>query len=112
LFVKRNPDMRIEALIHGGGHERGMRSGTLATHQIVGMGEAFAIAAQEGPTDQTHITALRDRLLDALAGLDGIHHNTDTQVSVPNIINLGFDGVDGESLLMALRDIAISTGSA
>lgn len=112
LFVKRDPDMRIEALIHGGGHERGMRSGTLATHQIVGMGEAFSIAAQEGPADQAHITALRDRLLDALEGLDGIHHNTDTQASVPNIINLGFDGVDGESLLMALRDIAISTGSA
>ncbi|MCG6658544.1 aminotransferase class V-fold PLP-dependent enzyme [Halomonas campisalis] len=112
LYVKRSPDLRLEALIHGGGHERGMRSGTLPTHQIVGMGEAFALAAAEGEADQAHITRLRDRLLDGLSGLDGIHCNTDPTVSVPNILNLAFEGVDGESLLMALREIALSTGSA
>lgn len=112
LFVRRHPDIRVEALIHGGGHERGMRSGTLATHQIVGMGEAFALAQQEGETDQAHIARLQARFLDGLADLDGIHRNTDTRVALPNIVNLAFDGVDGESLLMALRNIAISTGSA
>ncbi len=112
LYVRRHPDIRLEALIHGGGHERGMRSGTLPTHQIVGMGEAFALAAAEGEADQTRIAALRDRLLAGLDGLGGIHRNTDTAVSVPNILNLAFEGVDGESLLMALRDIALSTGSA
>ncbi|MDI5935346.1 aminotransferase class V-fold PLP-dependent enzyme [Halomonas kalidii] len=112
LYVRRSPDIRLEALIHGGGHERGMRSGTLATHQAVGMGEAFALAAAEGAADQQRITTLRDRLLDGLAGFDGVHRNTDIAVSVPNILNLAFEGVDGESLLMALRDIALSTGSA
>ncbi|GHE21878.1 aminotransferase class V-fold PLP-dependent enzyme [Halomonas urumqiensis] len=112
LYVKRTPDFRLDALIHGGGHERGMRSGTLATHQIVGMGEAFALAAAEGEADQQHIATLRDRLLAGLADIDGVHHNTDTRVAVPNIINLAFEGVDGESLLMALREIALSTGSA
>ncbi|MCH4565070.1 aminotransferase class V-fold PLP-dependent enzyme [Halomonas sp. EGI 63088] len=112
LYVKRSPDIRLEALIHGGGHERGMRSGTLATHQIVGMGEAFALAAAEGDADQARITALRDRLLAGLAGFEGVHRNTDIGVAVPNILNLAFEGVDGESLLMALRDIALSTGSA
>lgn len=112
LYVRRSPDIRLEALIHGGGHERGMRSGTLATHQAVGMGEAFALAAAEGEADQQRIAVLRDRLLDGLAGFDGVHRNTDVAVSVPNILNLAFEGVDGESLLMALRDIALSTGSA
>ncbi|MEA3253207.1 MAG: aminotransferase class V-fold PLP-dependent enzyme [Pseudomonadota bacterium] len=112
LYVKRSPDIRIEALIHGGGHERGMRSGTLPTHQIAGMGEAFALAADEGEADQARIAALADRFLDGLKGLEGIHRNTDTSVSVPNIVNLSFDGIDGESLLMALRGIAVSTGSA
>ncbi|WP_417329098.1 aminotransferase class V-fold PLP-dependent enzyme [Halomonas cupida] len=112
LYVKRSPDLRIEALIHGGGHERGMRSGTLPTHQIAGMGEAFALAAQHGEEDQARIAALRDQLLSTIADIDGVCCNTDIQVSVPNILNLGFDGVDGESLLMALRDIALSTGSA
>lgn len=112
LFVRRHPDIRVEPLIHGGGHERGMRSGTLATHQIVGMGEAFALAQQEGEADQAHIVRLQARFLDGLADLDGIHRNTDTRVALPNIVNLAFDGVDGESLLMALRNIAISTGSA
>jgi len=112
LYVRRHPDIRLEALIHGGGHERGMRSGTLATHQIVGMGEAFALASAEGEADQARITALRDRLLDGLADLGGIHRNTDITTAVPNILNLAFEGVDGESLLMALRDVALSTGSA
>ncbi|MBD3896617.1 aminotransferase class V-fold PLP-dependent enzyme [Halomonas sp. ML-15] len=112
LYVRRSPDIRLEALIHGGGHERGMRSGTLATHQIVGMGEAFALAADEGEADQRHIHALQQQFLAGLADLDGIHRNTDISVAVPNILNLAFDGVDGESLLMALRHLAISTGSA
>lgn len=112
LYVKRDPDIRLEALIHGGGHERGMRSGTLPTHQIVGMGEAFALAGAEGEADQARITALRDRLLAGLADLGGIYRNTAVEVSVPNILNLAFEGVDGESLLMALRDVALSTGSA
>lgn len=89
-----------------------MRSGTLPTHQIAGMGEACALAAAESATDQAHIATLRDRLLNGLAGLDGIHCNTTREVSVPNILNLAFEGVDGESLLMALREIALSTGSA
>ncbi|MDZ7851348.1 MAG: IscS subfamily cysteine desulfurase [Halomonas sp.] len=112
LYVRRSPDLRLEALIHGGGHERGMRSGTLPTHQIAGMGEAFAIAATEGEADQARITALRNRLLDGLKDLEGIHRNTAVEVAVPNILNLAFTGVEGESLLMALRDIALSTGSA
>ncbi|WP_069384429.1 IscS subfamily cysteine desulfurase [Halomonas caseinilytica] len=112
LYVKRDPDIRVEALIHGGGHERGMRSGTLPTHQIAGMGEAFAIAGREGQADQQRIQGLRDRLIEGLEDLDGIHLNGAADVSVPNILNLAFTGVDGESLLMALRDIAVSTGSA
>ncbi|MCE9663368.1 aminotransferase class V-fold PLP-dependent enzyme [Halomonas sp. M5N1S17] len=112
LYVKRSPDIRLAPLIHGGGHERGMRSGTLPTHQIAGMGEAFALAAQEGEADQARILALRNRLLDGLSNLDGIHRNTAVDVAVPNILNLAFEGVDGESLLMALRNIALSTGSA
>ncbi len=112
LYVRRSPDIRLEALIHGGGHERGMRSGTLPTHQIVGMGEAFALVSAEGEADQARILTLRNRLLDGLSDLDGIHRNTHVDVAVPNIVNLAFEGVDGESLLMALRSIALSTGSA
>jgi cysteine desulfurase len=112
LYVRRDPDLRLEALIHGGGHERGMRSGTLATHQIAGMGEALTIAIAEHAEDQQRIQQLRDRLLNGLAELDGVHCNTVLASAVPNILNLAFEGVDGESLLMALRDIAISTGSA
>lgn len=112
LYVRRSPDIRVEALIHGGGHERGMRSGTLATHQIAGMGEAFALAEADGEADQARIATLARRFLDGLTDIHGIHRNTDVSVSVPNIVNLAFDGVDGESLLMALRGIAVSTGSA
>ncbi|SFH29676.1 aminotransferase class V-fold PLP-dependent enzyme [Modicisalibacter xianhensis] len=112
LYVRRSPDIRVEALIHGGGHERGMRSGTLPTHQIAGMGEAFALAEREGQQDQERIAGLSQRFLDGLSDLPGVHRNTVAEVSVPNIVNLAFDGVDGESLLMALRGIAVSTGSA
>lgn len=112
LYVRRSSELRVEPLIHGGGHERGMRSGTLATHQIIGMGEAFALVQTEGETDQARILALRNRLLHGLSDLDGIVCNTAIEVAVPNILNLAFKGVDGESLLMALRNIAVSTGSA
>jgi len=112
LYVRRDPDLRIEALIHGGGHERGMRSGTLPTHQIVGMGEAFALARDEREADGEHVHALRQRFLDGLADCGGIHNHSPQEQSVPNIVNLAFDGVDGESLLMALRGLAVSTGSA
>lgn len=112
LYVKRHPDIRLEALIHGGGHERGMRSGTLPTHQIAGMGEAFALIHKEHAEDQAHIASLQQRFLDGLADLDGVIANTPLNRSVPNILNLAFEGIDGESLLMALRDVAVSTGSA
>ncbi|GHC16368.1 aminotransferase class V-fold PLP-dependent enzyme [Aidingimonas halophila] len=112
LYVRRHPDVRVEALIHGGGHERGMRSGTLATHQIAGMGEAFALAQSQLEEDRAHAETLRARFLDGLDDLEAVHHNTDIHVAIPNIVNLAFDGVDGESLLMALRQLAISTGSA
>ncbi|QNI01999.1 IscS subfamily cysteine desulfurase [Halomonas sp. SH5A2] len=112
LYVKRHPDIRIEALIHGGGHERGMRSGTLPTHQIAGMGEAFNLMQQQHAADQAHITQLQQRFLKGLEGLDGVYANTPVSQAVPNILNLAFEGVEGESLLMGLRDVAVSTGSA
>ncbi|WP_048308445.1 aminotransferase class V-fold PLP-dependent enzyme [Halomonas sp. PR-M31] len=112
LYVRRSPEIRVEALIHGGGHERGMRSGTLPTHQIAGMGEAFALAKSEGEADQARIADLATRFLDGLEDLGNVHRNTQVDVSVPNIVNLAFEGIDGESLLMALRGIAVSTGSA
>ncbi|MBZ5487145.1 aminotransferase class V-fold PLP-dependent enzyme [Halomonas aquamarina] len=112
LYVKRHPDIRLEALIHGGGHERGMRSGTLPTHQIAGMGEAFALMRQQHAQDQAHIAKLRQRFLKGLEELDGVVANTPLEQAVPNIVNLAFEGTDGEALLMALRDVAVSTGSA
>lgn len=112
LYVKRHPDMRIEPLIHGGGHERGMRSGTLPTHQIAGMGEAFNLIQQQHAGDQARIAQLQQRFLAGLKGLEGVYANTPLGQSVPNILNLAFEGVDGESLLMGLRDVAVSTGSA
>ena len=112
LYVRRSPEISIEPLIHGGGHERGMRSGTLATHQIVGMGEAFALIHAEAEADQARILALRNRLLEGLSDLEGVVCNTAIDAAVPNILNLAFEGVDGESLLMALRNLAVSTGSA
>ncbi|WP_447553955.1 aminotransferase class V-fold PLP-dependent enzyme [Vreelandella sp. EE22] len=112
LYVKRHPDIRVEALIHGGGHERGMRSGTLPTHQIAGMGEAFSLMRQEQDTDQANIEALHRRFMQGLDDMGGTSVNSPTEHAVPNIVNVAFEGVDSEPLLMALRDLAISTGSA
>ncbi|WP_394240108.1 IscS subfamily cysteine desulfurase [Halopseudomonas laoshanensis] len=112
LFVRRDPQLKLEALIHGGGHERGMRSGTLATHQIVGMGESFALAAQLMEADNQRIAQLRDRLLAGLAELPGVSLNGSAEQRVPHNLNLAFAGVDGELLLLALKDLAVSSGSA
>ncbi len=112
LYVRRSPKVKLEAQIHGGGHERGMRSGTLATHQIVGMGEAFAIAKSDMEADSARITALRERLWAGLSELSGVHLNGDSPNRVAGVLNVGFDGVDGEILLMSLADIAVSSGSA
>lgn len=112
LYVRRSPDVRIEALIHGGGHERGMRSGTLAPHQLVGMGEAFALAGVQMKAENQRIAALRTQLLEGLADLDGVSLNGSAEQRVPHNLNLAFAGVDGELLLLALRDLALSTGSA
>ncbi|MFN2301383.1 MAG: IscS subfamily cysteine desulfurase [Gammaproteobacteria bacterium] len=112
LFVRREPRARLEALIHGGGHERGLRSGTLATHQAVGMGEAFRIAAVEMPEEQRRILALRERFATALSKLPGVHLNGHPTERVAGNLNLSFAGVHGDALLLALRDLALSTGSA
>jgi cysteine desulfurase len=112
LFVRRSPQVRIEAQMHGGGHERGMRSGTLATHQAVGMGEAFRLAAQTLDVESARLRELRARLLQGLANLPGVHLNGHPEQHVPGIVNLAFEGVDGESLLLSLRDLAVSSGSA
>ncbi|PYF83557.1 cysteine desulfurase IscS [Marinomonas alcarazii] len=112
LFVRRSPKVKLEAQIHGGGHERGMRSGTLATHQIVGMGEAFRLAGEEMEQDCARIKALRERLWASLTELPGVHLNGDADNRVAGVLNVGFSGVDGEVLLMSLSDIAVSSGSA
>ncbi|AEF55483.1 IscS subfamily cysteine desulfurase [Marinomonas posidonica] len=112
LFVRRSPKVKLEAQIHGGGHERGMRSGTLATHQIVGMGEAFRIAAVDMAVDCERIKCLRERLWQGLSAMDGVHLNGDAEQRVAGVINVGFADVDGEVLLMSLSDIAVSSGSA
>ena len=112
LFVRRKPRIRLEAQMHGGGHERGMRSGTLATHQIVGMGEAFRIAKEDMAKDKAHITALRDKLYNGLKDMEEVYINGDMAHGVPNILNISFNYVEGESLIMALKDIAVSSGSA
>jgi len=112
LFVRRQPRVRLEAQIHGGGHERGMRSGTLATHQVVGMGEAFRIAREELAEEAARITALRQRLLDGIADIDQVRVNGTLEHHVPGIVNISFGFVDGESLIMSLTDLAVSTGSA
>jgi cysteine desulfurase len=112
LYVRRKPRVRLEAQMHGGGHERGMRSGTLATHQIVGMGEAFRIAKEEMAADNARITRLRDRLLNGVKDLEEVYINGDMARRVPNILNISFNYVEGESLIMALKDIAVSSGSA
>ena len=112
LYVRRKPRVRLEAQMHGGGHERGMRSGTLATHQIVGMGEAFRIAQAEMATENERIRMLRDRLLKGLMGMEEVHINGDMEHRVPHNLNLSFNYVEGESLIMAIKDVAVSSGSA
>ncbi len=112
LFVRRRPRVRLEPLIHGGGHERGLRSGTLPTHQIVGMGEAFRIAKEEMGTESERIRVLRDRLWAGLSSMDAVYINGDLESRVPHNLNVSFNYVEGESLLMAVKDIAVSSGSA
>ena len=112
LYVRRKPRVRIEAQMHGGGHERGMRSGTLATHQIVGMGEAFRIAKEQMAEDMARITKLRDKLYNSLNSIEEVYLNGDLARQVPNILNISFNYVEGESLIMALKGIAVSSGSA
>ncbi|MDP5136088.1 IscS subfamily cysteine desulfurase [Rheinheimera baltica] len=112
LFVRRKPRIRLEAQMHGGGHERGMRSGTLPTHQIVGMGEAFRIAKLEMQAEISRITVLRDRLLNGVKDLEQVFLNGNREHRVPHITNISFNYVEGESLIMALKDIAVSSGSA
>ncbi|MDA8225989.1 MAG: IscS subfamily cysteine desulfurase [Betaproteobacteria bacterium] len=112
LYVRRKPRVRLEAQMHGGGHERGLRSGTLATHQIVGMGEAFRIAREEMAIENARIRRLRDRLLAGLSDIEEVHVNGDMVHRVPHNLNLSFNYVEGESLLMAVKDLAVSSGSA
>ncbi|MCN4144005.1 MAG: IscS subfamily cysteine desulfurase [Thiohalomonas sp.] len=112
LYVRRKPRIRIEAQMHGGGHERGMRSGTLATHQIVGMGEAFKIAKEEMVSENKRILALRDRLLKGFEDMEELYVNGNLEQRVPHNLNLSFNFVEGESLLMAIDTIAVSSGSA
>ncbi|MGN6232024.1 MAG: IscS subfamily cysteine desulfurase [Trinickia sp.] len=112
LYVRRKPRVRIEAQMHGGGHERGMRSGTLATHQIVGMGEAFRIAREEMATENERVRMLRDRLLRGLTEMDEVYVNGDMERRVPHNLNISFNFVEGESLIMAIKDVAVSSGSA
>ncbi len=112
LYVRRKPRVRVEAQMHGGGHERGMRSGTLPTHQIVGMGEAFRIAREEMAADNERIHMLRDRLFSGLQDIEEMYVNGDLEHRVPHNINISFNFVEGESLIMALKDLAVSSGSA
>lgn len=112
LYVRRKPRVRLEAQMHGGGHERGLRSGTLATHQIVGMGEAFRIAREEMEMENARVRRLRDRLLDGLKDIDEVYVNGDLEHRVPHNLNISFNFVEGESLIMAMKDLAVSSGSA
>ena len=112
LYVRRKPRIRIEAQMHGGGHERGMRSGTLATHQIVGMGESFRIAKEEMQAENLRIGVLRDRLAAGLHSIEEVYINGDMAHRVPHNLNVSFNYVEGESLIMAIKDIAVSSGSA
>ncbi|OBU18159.1 IscS subfamily cysteine desulfurase [Photobacterium aquimaris] len=112
LYVRRKPRIRLEAQMHGGGHERGFRSGTLPTHQIVGMGEAFRIAKLEMAQDYQHAVDMRERLLKGLEGIEEMSINGDIEHRIPNNLNISFAFVEGESLLMALKDLAVSSGSA
>jgi cysteine desulfurase len=112
LFVRRKPRVRLEAQMHGGGHERGLRSGTLPTHQIVGMGEAFRIAKEEMATENERIRMLRDRLWAGLSKIEQVFLNGDWDHRVPHNLNVSFNFVEGESLIMAIKDVAVSSGSA
>jgi len=112
LFVRRKPRVRLEAQIHGGGHERGMRSGTLATHQIVGMGEAARIAKDEMADEAVRVSALRQRFWDGISDIEEVHINGDMEQHLPGAINVSIAFVEGESLIMSLKDLAISSGSA
>jgi cysteine desulfurase len=112
LYVRRKPRVRLEAQMHGGGHERGLRSGTLATHQIVGMGEAFRIAREEMASENERVRGLRDKLLRGLQDIDATYVNGDLEQRVPHNLNISFAYVEGESLIMAIKDIAVSSGSA
>ncbi len=111
-YVRRKPRVRIEPQIHGGGHERGFRSGTLATHQIVGMGEAFRLAKLEMATESERIRALRDKLLNGLRDMEEVYVNGDLERRIPGNLNISFNFVEGESLIMAIKDVAVSSGSA
>ena len=112
LYVRRKPRVRLEAQMHGGGHERGMRSGTLATHQIVGMGEAFRIAKEEMQQDFEHAKRLQQRLLDGLTDIEQVFVNGDLEHRVPHNLNISFNYVEGESLIMGIKGLAVSSGSA
>ncbi|WP_035057394.1 IscS subfamily cysteine desulfurase [Andreprevotia chitinilytica] len=112
LYVRRKPRVRLEAQMHGGGHERGFRSGTLPTHQIVGMGEAFRIAREEMGAENERIRMLRDRLYQGVSDIEETHLNGDLNQRVPHLLNVSFNFVEGESLIMALKELAVSSGSA
>lgn len=112
LYVRRKPRVRIEAQMHGGGHERGMRSGTLPVHQIVGMGEAYRIAKEEMATEMERLRGLRNRLWNGIKDIEEVYLNGDLEHGAPNILNVSFNYVEGESLIMALKDLAVSSGSA
>ena len=112
LYVRRKPRVRLHAQIHGGGHERGLRSGTLPTHQIVGMGEAFRIAEEEREAESARVLKLRDKLLAGVREMEEIYINGDLDNRVPHNLNISFNFVEGESLIMAIKDVAVSSGSA
>jgi len=112
LYVRRKPRVRLEAQMHGGGHERGLRSGTLATHQIVGMGEAFRLAKEEMAADNERMLVLRSRLLDGFKDIEEVYINGDLDHRIAGNLNISFNFVEGESLIMALKDLAVSSGSA
>jgi cysteine desulfurase len=112
LYVRRKPRIRLEAQMHGGGHERGMRSGTLATHQIVGMGEAFRLAKEEMVEENARLMVLRNKMLDGLSDMEEVYVNGDMDQRIAGNLNISFNFVEGESLMMALKDMAVSSGSA
>lgn len=112
LYVRRSPEVRVQAQMHGGGHERGMRSGTLPTHQIVGMGVAFELAGKMLNDETAALESLREKFLAGLEGLSGVYFNGSREHRVPGIVNLSFEGVDAESLMLGLRNLAVSSGSA